>query len=129
MSLILATDDLNAGMFVAVFAPRVSKPSHRTVGTDCPGALLLAPIPVPPGIPLRILGVSVPFVACAVIEPGGIEAGPVVIDLRTVTLARIDPAFVDSIAKFEPGALAHDDGGEVEASNNEPQLRKGDSKR
>ena len=35
------------------------------------------------GIPLRIIGLSLPFVACAIIEPGGREAGPTILDIRT----------------------------------------------
>ncbi len=57
--------------------------------------------PVPVGIPLRVLERSLPFVVCAVIEPGGSEAGPIILDLREVQLCRLRSGFVKAIVSFE----------------------------
>ncbi len=109
MSLILAVDDVTPGMFAAIHScwrPRAIIRRGQPIATE---TALESPAPVPPGVPLRVIGVSLPFAACAVVQPGGEEAGPVIVDLRAVRLSRLDPAFVDSIASFDPGHMTEAD--------------------
>ena len=52
------------------------------------------------GVPLRVVGISLPFVACGVLKPGGGLDGPVIIDLRYVQLSRLTREFVVAIEQF-----------------------------
>ena len=58
-------------------------------------------MPVPAGYPMRVLEVSLPFAACVVIEPGGSESGPAIIDLRSFQLCRVSKEFVEAIQGFK----------------------------
>ncbi len=62
--------------------------------------------PVPPGVPLQVVGTSLPFAACAVIHPGGGQSGPIIVDLRNIRLAKINTEFIDSITSFQPEGSA-----------------------
>lgn len=102
MGTILAPDDLSIEMYVAVHSPR--KPGcivrvHGAAGFEFQEAE--RPDPVNPGVPLQVLGISMPFVACSVLEPGGTMAGPVIIDIRRVSLMRLTADFVEAITAFE----------------------------
>lgn len=98
MGLILAPDDIAANAFVAIHSvvpacrPRLGKPRLVPIAPSL--------MPVPPGLPLRVLEVSLPFVACAMIEPDGSESGPVIIDLRHIRLCRLNGQFVSAITSF-----------------------------
>ena len=102
MSSVLAPDDLNIGDYVAVYSSR-----HVAIVQDKEGAQLaidpssLSGLAVGAGVPLRVIGISFPFVACAVIEPGGTKGGPVILDVRRVRLIRLSPEFVQCLADFE----------------------------
>ena len=110
MGTILAADDLSPEMFVAVHSLR-----RPTLVARCRGPQIVdiheAPpaTPVPPGLPLQVLGLSLPFVACSVLEPGGYFGGPVIVDLRAVRLTRLSPDFVAAVQAFEPAAASDDD--------------------
>lgn len=110
MSAVLAPDDLSQGTLVAVHSQRRQVGFIRRHGDDGIEFREAAPTaPVPTGVPLEILGISLPFVACAVIEPGGTRAGPVILDIRTVRLARLSGSFVAAVVGFEPAAAQGDE--------------------
>ena len=58
---------------------------------------------VPLGAPLRILGLSLPYLLCAVVHPGGAELGPAIIDIRTACLMRVEPRYLNAIRDFQAG--------------------------
>ena len=105
LSFTLAPDDLCHDLFVTVHAhqtrrkavmrdPRGRRPSVEVIKDameDENGQF---------GIPLRIIGLSLPFVACAIIEPGGREAGPTILDIRKVQLCKLDENYVNALVNF-----------------------------
>ena len=107
MSTILNADDLATGMFVAVHSP---SPQNRLrfrpsdVEESAIELIERPPSPVPPGVPMRILGISLPFLACAVLKPGGGLDGPVIVDVRAVRLSRLSSGYIAAISNFEPTA-------------------------
>lgn len=106
MSSVLAADDLNIGDYVAVHSTR-----HMAIVQDEEGTQLaidpcsLAALAVGIGVPLRVIGMSLPFVACGVLVPGGSEPGPVILDVRRVHLIRLSSEFVQCLADFELACL------------------------
>lgn len=103
MSTILTADDLEPGLHVAVHGRRqplrMQMPRdgdddevviHHSGGMATP----------PAGVPLRIIELALPFAACAVIEPGNGEAGPIIVDTREVHLMRLPTQYVDAIVGF-----------------------------
>ena len=71
---------------------------------------------IPEGVPLRVLGLSLPYVVCSVLHPGGEERGPAILDVRQTRFARLDPSYVEAIATFsrpEPP----ESGGDVDADD------------
>ena len=106
--LILAVDDLEPGLLVTIHGHR----SRRVPLESVPGS---SEAPLPPiqivsngegpnlpngGVPLRVLAVACPYVACVVIQPDGEEAGPLMIDTRLTRLMRLDPKFLEAILEF-----------------------------
>jgi hypothetical protein len=137
MGMILQADDIFEGMIVAVHSP-AHAPAMRIGGKDIAMAfgrsesgeprIMAAPqpeLPVQPGVPLRVIATSFPFVACSIIQPVGSEAGPVMVDLRDVRLCRLDHRFVGAIAKYVAEHIVPDapdtDGSETDAAEKEPQ--------
>ena len=59
------------------------------------------PPPVREGVPLKVLGVSLPFVLCSVLCPGGTEAGPEIIDVRHHKVVRLDVSYVQAVKDFK----------------------------
>jgi hypothetical protein len=102
MGTVLKADDLTKGQFVAVHSlsplARFCQENSDERDANVP------PAPVPPGFPLRILEVSLPFVACSLLQPGGKESGPTIIDVRNVRLCRISSGFIRAIKAFPPEA-------------------------
>lgn len=100
-SSILAPDDLRVGSYVAIHSsvpsqtPADAEPERRGHARFRPEN----PAPMA-GIPLQIRGVSLPFLACAILGPGGTYSGPVIIDLRTVRLIRLSRQFIGAIRRF-----------------------------
>jgi hypothetical protein len=74
----------------------------------------------PRGVPLRVLGVSLPFVACAILKPGGGECGPTILDVRRVRLARLDPSYVEAISSFTPTPHEDIDDDDVDNADSAP---------
>ncbi len=95
MGTILAPDDISAGIHVAIHS--VNLPKNRSSRSLVTPALL----PVPLGVPMQVLEVSLPFVACEIVEPGGGVSGPALLDLRFVRLCRLNDRFVNAITAFE----------------------------
>ena len=99
---ILAPDDLRVGAYVAVHslaaAPRAcpEEPERRMSGRPCREWP-----PLGFGMPLQIRAISLPFLACAVLQPGGGHVGPVILDLRGVRLIAVSRQFVRAIAEFK----------------------------
>jgi hypothetical protein len=101
MGSIVEADDLAANTLVAIHSFRSADQIVWKRGRE--EVTMLdhnPPSPVPPGVPLQIIGTSLPFVACAVIEPGGKRAGPIIIDSRSVKFMRLAQEFVDGIVEF-----------------------------
>ena len=100
MGTLLKADDLTKGQFVAVHSlsplARLCRESIDEREASVP------PAPVPLGFPLRVLEVSLPFVACSLLQPGGKESGPMIIDLRNVRLCRLSNRFIEAIKAFPP---------------------------
>jgi len=110
---ILAPDDLRVGTYVALHsvaaAPRTcpEEPERRMSGRRCREGP-----PLGFGMPLQIRAISLPFLACAVLQPGGGHVGPVILDLRGVRLIAVSRQFVRAIAEFkQPEADGDEDVG------------------
>lgn len=93
MSKLLEADDINNGDYIAVYSCR------ETVDIQNP-AMLQTLLPVRLGVPLCVLNVSLPFIACAMPGPNNEIGGPVIIDIRDVLLCQVDKSFVESITSF-----------------------------
>lgn len=100
MSTIIPADDLRPGLFVAAHTHGECEPhfqiSHsdtivQVTREDCvrPGL----------GVPMRIIAVDLPFIYCMIIEPGGSEGGPLIVDVRTLSLMRVSRTTIRALAK------------------------------
>ena len=99
MGSILAPDDLKVGKYIAVHsAARRSALDGSSESPDESGAARHGQFPA--GVPLQVRAVSLPFLVCGVLQPGGGHSGPVVLDLRRVRLIGVNKSFVDAIAGF-----------------------------
>jgi len=56
--------------------------------------------PAKPGVPLRVLSTSLPFVLCAVIQPDGSEHGPQVVDVRSFNLMKLGEDYMEALLSF-----------------------------
>lgn len=98
---ILAPDDLEVGCYVAVHSEtRTKAPVDLDSASMQPRIQPELRNPCPLGIPLKIRAVSLPFAACAILQPGGGHTGPLILDLRTVRLVRVSRQYVRAIATF-----------------------------
>lgn len=106
MGMLLTADDLAPEMYVTVHSakPLFSHAPNR--GGAREPQISPAMLPIQPGIPLRVLGVSLPFVACSILNPGGTYSGPVILDVRMVHLSRLNSDYIGAI-------IAFDDAGDV----------------
>lgn len=103
MSLMITADDLSSGMFVAIHSVRTARRIRVRPAYDAEAAFELdepTPVPAPIGVPLKVMGISLPFIACAVLRPGGGLDGPVILDLRCVQLSRLTAEFVTALEQF-----------------------------
>ena len=101
VGLILAIDDLAPDMFVAIHSvrqPRMFVRQREPVGIELDAPQPSAP--VMPGVPMKIIAVSLPFAACSILEPGGKLVGLIIVDLRHMRLCRVSDEFVDAITTF-----------------------------
>lgn len=107
MGLVLRIDDISANSYVAIHSMKRRRQSQRTdIARQLAVAVIENEPPVPMGVPLRVLELSLPFIACSIVEPGGTESGPVILDLRVMRLCRVRERFVRAIKAFarEPDA-------------------------
>ena len=100
MTTILPTDDLRPDLFVTVHShlDRSRETARRRMAMaqeagEEPTLPMVISEPVPDrtcyGVPLRIAAVNLPYVYCMVIEPGGVESGPSILDVRRVRFMRL----------------------------------------
>jgi hypothetical protein len=112
VGLLLNVDDIDVGMEVAVYGPaRKARRMHRFHPATGTMEAMAAPEQhdhrVPPGVPMQVIGVSPPFVACTIIEPGGNRCSSLVIlDLRETRLCRLLGEFVESIEGWQPEGVS-----------------------
>jgi hypothetical protein len=98
---LLAPDDLKVGMYVAIRGEIRRRPETVEQAMAATLEAKLAPSRGPsPGMPLRVLSISLPFVACGWLQPGGAMTGPVVLDVRKSMLQRVSRHFVTTIRNF-----------------------------
>ena len=113
--MILAPDDIQVDSHVAIHStrrPRLMRTKVNSLRNAVLETEFVDEPPVPQGVPLRVLATSLPFILCSVMEPSGTEAGPVIIDVRTVNLTRMSAAFVQALVEF----------GEASGSNSDPDV-------
>ena len=123
MTTILPTDDLRPDLCVTVHShlDRSRETARRRMamaleaGEESPVPMVISD-PVPDrtcyGVPLRIAAVNLPYVYCMVIEPGGSETGPSILDVRQVRFMRVNPetlATIRSIGRERVDADLDDD--------------------
>ena len=127
MTTILPTDDLRPDLFVTVHShlDRTQETARRRMAMaqeagEEPAMPVVISEPAPDrtcyGVPLRIAAVNLPYVYCMVIEPGGSENGPSILDVRQVRFMRVNPetlAMIRSIGhdRVEEEDEDHDEDG------------------
>ncbi|MBX7135127.1 MAG: hypothetical protein K1X67_20870 [Fimbriimonadaceae bacterium] len=94
---VLAPDDLRVGQHVAIHSFCGMRPTPSGAATERAVETASA---VALGVPLQINAISLPFVMCGLLLPGGGYMGPLILDLRTVRLIAVSRAYVNSIVKF-----------------------------
>ncbi len=114
---ILAPDDLRTGMFVAI---RGGVPLRHATLEQAASAIVEAKLAESrgpsPGMPLLVMSISLPFVACGWLQPGGEIAGPVLLDVRRFSLQRVSRHFVNTIRNFPAVRASHTAGREHSAA-------------
>ena len=112
MTTLIPTDDLRTDLFVTVHShierPWPVRPRRARRFDDSnderPRPTMPPPPPVPDrscyGVPLRIAAVNLPYVYCMVVEPGGGENGPSILDVRQVRFMRMAPETVAMICSL-----------------------------
>ena len=55
---------------------------------------------LPGGVPLKIQAITLPYVVCAVLYPGGEMRGPAILDIRHHQLMGLDAEYVRAIMEF-----------------------------
>ena len=108
--MIIGPDDFEVGMHIAVhshieeqFARRMVRPGGEGMPSD---ELFIrierhddGGVRVQLGIPLKVIAIELPFLYCMVVEPGGDESGPVVLDTRHLRLMRVTSTTLRALAK------------------------------
>ena len=108
MGMMIKADDYTIGMYVAVHSHIEMERTRRYVrsgpdGSDHEEMLIRetghekARIRPALGVPLHVLAIELPFLYCMVVEPGGSESGPLILDTRTVRLMRVSNATLDAL--------------------------------
>ncbi len=98
----LFPDDIQPGMHVTIHSrimPRCRESEDGVFG-KISRRLTEEELPVPPGYPMQVQGVSFPFVFCGVLKPGGGFVAPAVVDVRTTQVCRLDASYIEAIAAF-----------------------------
>ncbi len=98
MSVLIQSDDLETGMHIMVMGYHVqtlhmSRSDHKVMKMGVNG-------PVQPGVPLKIIGVTRPFILCTVINPGGSEGGPIILDTRKANFTRPSEEYLQALINF-----------------------------
>lgn len=104
MSLLRAVDDISPGDWLTRWSDSASKRKRVQVHIDEDGDVIRhvagsEPVRMP-GIPLKVLGVSLPYIVCGVLMPGGALEGPEVLDVRRESFMRLDDSYVQAIIDF-----------------------------
>ncbi len=107
-------DDMNPGDWIARYTDARRRSKRGRIVIDDEGSRLRLgcdedPNRVPEGVPLKILGISLPYIVCSVLCPGGAECGPEILDVRHSEFVRLNRAYVEAIADFS-GSEASADG-------------------
>lgn len=55
-----------------------------------------------PGLPLRFRALDYPFILCAVINQAGVDTLQTVLDVRTHSIQRLSPAYIEAMTAFTP---------------------------
>lgn len=100
--MILAPDDIQVNTYVSIHSVRAQLKGERSSNRRDQAAyvVIAEALPVPLGVPLRVLSVSLPFVLCAVVDPEGAESSPAIIDVRVHRLTPTTESFVDALRQF-----------------------------
>ncbi len=94
MSSILSVDDIEIGQVVAFhsfFKTNGILPSSKPLSFRSPVGL------IPAGAPMRVKGLSLPFVACEVIAPDGEEIGPAIVDIRRLRICLLSNEYINAV--------------------------------
>ena len=106
----IPADDIHEGQYVSIVKnqsnPRYSRP---TISRNADGEISFAISECTceseddsdtAGVPHRVMAISWPWAALAILCPGGNEAGPRIIDVRTFTLMRLNEDYIQAIKNF-----------------------------
>lgn len=101
----LTPDDLEPFMYVTVHSQRKRPMVHlRDPDGDFEPVIMRDELHDPLdqfGVPFMVLGLSLPYVICSEISPGGDEVGLIRFDIRKVKLIELDDSYVEAFMDFE----------------------------
>ncbi len=98
---LLAPDDLRVGSYIVIHSAAMPRRSAGESDVESMGRLTESMTFIAPGMPLQVKAVSLPFVACGLVQPGGGQAGPVILDVRGLKLMAVSHKFVAAIRGFK----------------------------
>jgi hypothetical protein len=99
---LLAPDDLRVGSYIVIHS--AAMPRRGAAGesdVESMGRFTESSLYVAPGMPLQVKALSLPFVACGLVQPGGGQTGPVILDVRGLRLMAVSRKFVAAIRGFK----------------------------
>ncbi len=100
MGTIIPVDDLEVGLYVAVYSHQDCEAHFQVSHSDTVVQVTREDYARPGlGVPMRIIAVERPFIYCMIIEPGGSEDGPLIVDVRTLSLMKMSDETVRAISK------------------------------
>ena len=108
-------DDMNPGDWIARHTDARGRSRRGRIVIDDEGNRLRLGCEedaesIPEGAPMKVLGMSLPYIVCSVLQPGGEERGPKILDVRHTRFIRLDPGYVEAIAQFSgPEPLVKED--------------------
>ena len=82
MKTILAAANRTPKMFVAIPSPCYPETAVHRRGANAFAIHEGAQAPAPTGVPLKVLRISLLFIACFVLDPGGTYSGRVAVDFE-----------------------------------------------
>ncbi len=96
MGSVLSVDDIEPGQIVALHS-FIRNPNDAS---DVKSHGASSPIHgVSMGVPMRVKGLSLPFVACELISLEGNEIASAIVDVRRVRICKLDTDYVNAIVK------------------------------